>query len=81
MKIFALFLLFIYQVESIKLNNRFQVIKNHSFYHSFDKILYATKNDNRIELSHIAVKNLGIEPFDNWIAKGFFDGDNYNFTG
>lgn len=80
MKIFALFLLFVYQTESIKLNNRFQIIKNKN-QHSFEKILYAIKNENQIELSHIAVKNLDIEPFDNWTAKGFFDGDNYNFTG
>lgn len=42
---------------------------------------YAFKNDEKIEIKTIGVKNLDIEPSKNWIAKAIYDADNYNKTG
>lgn len=42
---------------------------------------YAFKNDDRIVIKTVAAKSLEIEPYDNWVAKAVFDGDNYNTTG
>lgn len=42
---------------------------------------YAFKNDDRIVIKTIAAKNLEIEPYENWVAKAVFEGDNYNTTG
>lgn len=45
-------------------------------------VSYAFKDGNRIEIHTVAAKqNLEIEPYQNWLAKAVFDGDNYNTTG
>lgn len=50
-------------------------------FHSIKTVNYAFKNGNKVELSQIGVKNLKIEAFDDWLAKGLWTGDNYNQTG
>lgn len=42
---------------------------------------YLVKNDDVFTVKTVPVKHLNIEPFDDWVAKGVFDGDNYNKTG
>ena len=42
---------------------------------------YAFKLNDKISIKIVPVKSLKIEPFDDWIAKAVWDGDNYNSTG
>ena len=42
---------------------------------------YAFKNGDSIEIKSVVAKILEIEPYDNWVARAVFDGDNYNTTG
>ena len=42
---------------------------------------YAFKSNDKITVKIVPAKSLKIEPFDDWIAKAVWDGDNYNSTG
>ena len=42
---------------------------------------YAVKVENKVQLSTMGVKNLKIEPNADWIAKGVWNGNDYNTTG
>lgn len=45
-------------------------------------VSYAFNDGDRIEIHTVAAKqNLGFEPYQNWLAKAVYDGDNYNTTG
>lgn len=67
-------------VESVKIKSQYEIIKQ-KHHHSIYKLLYVLKKGDSIQVSQLGVKNLDIEPFDSWVAKGFFDGENYNYTG
>ncbi len=61
-------------------------LKNFESQLRFDKskiklVNYGFKVNNKIKLSTVPVKSLKIEPFNDWIAKAIWDGDNYNQTG
>ena len=49
--------------------------------HSIKIVSYAIKTNEAIEIKTVPVRNLAIEPFKDWVAKGLFTGDNYNTTG
>ncbi len=49
--------------------------------HKIKIVHYALKEQNSIKIKTIPVKNLQIEPYENWLAKSIWIGDNYNQTG
>ncbi|CAF0754477.1 unnamed protein product [Brachionus calyciflorus] len=67
--------------ECVKIKKPLDIENNAKNRHSIHKITYAFKKGTELKVSQIGVKNLQIKAFDDWIARGFFDGDNYNTTG
>ena len=50
-------------------------------YHKIKFVSYAYKSDNVMNITTVPVKNLMINPNDDWVAKALWIGDNYNTTG
>lgn len=84
--IFKCLTLFLFAVSVV---NSIRPLERHSYLnenknakpHSIKIVSYAIKSGDVIEIKTVPVRNLAIEPYRDWVAKGMFDGANYNTTG
>lgn len=68
-------------LAAITNGSSFHKQKTHFNQNNIKFVSYAFNNANRVEVHTVAAKDLEIEPYQNWLAKAVFDGDNYNTTG
>jgi hypothetical protein len=80
--------LIILLIAFLSLNNLIDCIKINKIadfkqknQHKIKTVHYALKEDNLIRIKSVGVKNTKFEPYENWLAKGIWIGDNYNQTG